>query len=118
MSENNIILFSENDNFEKIVLESEIPVIVDFYADWCTPCKKIGPELAKAWEDNKTFKLVKICVDNFQELSEKYKVSSIPHVILFCCGKQEMSFIGYDKAALEKMVEKCKEKCRNLVIKF
>ena len=118
MLDNNIIEFSESNNFDKLVLQSEIPVIIDFYANWCGPCKKLSPDLEKACTDHKTFKLVKINVDNFTELSEKYQVSSIPHVILFCCGKQEMSFRGNDKAAFDKMIEKCKEKCKSFRIKF
>jgi thioredoxin 1 len=109
MLSQDILSLSQNDNFDDIVMKSTDPIIVDFYADWCGPCKKLGPELEKASQSEKCFKLIKVNVDYFADISEKYNVSGIPHVILFYNGKQEMTFTGYDINSMHKMVQKCKE---------
>ncbi len=75
-------------NFEKEVLESDIPVLVDFYADWCGPCKMMMPIINKIAEkyDGK-IKVGKVNSDENGELAEKYNVMSIPNFILFKDGK-------------------------------
>lgn len=71
-------------NFEKEVLESSIPVLVDFYADWCGPCKMMAPIVAQLSD---TFegkcKVGKCNIDENMELAKKYRVMSIPTIILF-----------------------------------
>lgn len=109
-SNKNIIQFSSSDNLETIIKGSE-PVIVDFYADWCGPCKKLGPILEKRCEDEKTFKLVKINVDQNKDLANEYNVSGIPHVILFFEGKEISNFKGFDPNSLNDMIEKTKTLC-------
>lgn len=74
-------------NFEKEVLESEVPVLVDFYADWCGPCKMMGPiieKLAIAYEGKA--KVGKLNIDEQLELAQKYKVMSIPTILIFKNG--------------------------------
>lgn len=77
------------DNFEKEVLKSEIPVMIDFYADWCGPCKMMAPlveELAEEYQDK-----VKICKCNTEEnmeLVQKYKIMSIPTFMFFKNGEK------------------------------
>ncbi len=95
---------SSNENFDEIVLKSDVPVIVDFYADWCGPCQKLGPILQEKSKINKNFKIVKVNVDDFPDISEKYEVQGIPFVLLFINGKVEKSFTGFDLNALEDMI--------------
>lgn len=109
MESGRVIHLKSQSEFEKEALKSNIPVIVDFYADWCGPCKKLGPVLEEYCSKEKTFKLIKINVDEAEDLSSAYSVSSIPLVILFNKGKEISRFTGYDASALQSMVAKCKE---------
>ena len=87
-------LFTD-DNFEKEVLQSEIPVLVDFYADWCGPCKMMGPiieQLASEYEGK--VKVGKINVDNSPESAAKYRVMTIPTIILFKNGEPTETTVG------------------------
>ncbi|SNR34040.1 thioredoxin [Lutibacter agarilyticus] len=75
-------------SFNEIVNE-EIPVLVDFYADWCGPCKSMAPVLKQLKADLKdAVKIVKINVDTNQELAAKYKVRGVPTFMVFKKGKQ------------------------------
>ncbi|MCR5419671.1 MAG: thioredoxin [Lachnospiraceae bacterium] len=83
------------DNFEAEVLKSDIPVLVDFWAPWCGPCKMAGPiisEIAKEYEGQ--FKVGKVNVDDEQELAGTYNVMSIPTVIAFEGGQIKNKSIG------------------------
>ena len=83
-------------NFEAEVLQSEIPVLVDFYADWCMPCKMFAPtleEAAKEWEGK--VKIVKVNVDDATQLAQKYRVMSIPTLKLFTGDAEpRATFVG------------------------
>jgi thioredoxin 1 len=82
-------------NFESAVLDSNVPVFVDFYADWCGPCHMIEPTIqALSEEYDGKVKFVKINIDNNQELAMKYDVMSIPTSILFENGTVTDSLIG------------------------
>lgn len=99
-------LFHE-ENFQKEVLESDIPVLVDFYADWCGPCKMMAPVLEKlADEYAGKVKIGKCDVDENMDLAEKYRVSSIPNMQLFKAGEPAAAFIGYmSEEALREKIE-------------
>jgi len=71
------------------IINSNIPVLVDFYADWCGPCKVLAPILKQVKDEfGKTVKIIKIDTDKNQPLSVKYQVRSIPTMLLFKNGKQ------------------------------
>jgi putative thioredoxin len=87
----------DTDNFEKDVIERsyEIPVLVDFWAEWCGPCRMLGPVLEKLAEENKdSWALVKLNADKHPELSARYGIRSIPNVKLFSDGEVVDGFIG------------------------
>ncbi len=82
-------------NFESEVLKSSVPVLVDFWADWCMPCKMLTPvidELQKEFDGKAN--VVKVNVDDNQELAAEYNVMSIPTVLLFKDGAVVEQFIG------------------------
>ena len=82
-------------NFEEEVLQSELPVLVDFYADWCGPCKMMGPVVAKCAEAYAgKMKIGKLNVDDNMAIAQKYRVVSIPHFIVFKNGEPVVTFGG------------------------
>ena len=94
----------KEDTFTQEVLESETPVIVDFWAEWCGPCHAVAPVLEKIAEERKDeIKLVKVNIDEEQGLSIKYGVMSIPTMILFREGEPAAAAVGAQpKSALER----------------
>lgn len=95
------------DNFEAEVLQSDIPVLVDFYADWCNPCKMMGPVVAKmAAEFEGRVKIGKLNVDDNMTIAQKYRIASIPAFIIFKNGEPAVNFVGAMSAAdLKKKIE-------------
>lgn len=93
--------------FEQEVLGADMPVLVDFYADWCGPCKMMAPNIARLAQayDGK-IKVGKINTDENTSLAVKYGIMSIPTVILFKNGQEAARNIGYlDFEELEQMVK-------------
>ncbi len=85
----------DGNNFETEVLNSDVPVLVDFWAPWCGPCKMIGPiveELANDFEGKA--KIGKVNVDDNQEIAGKFGIRGIPTVMLFKGGSVVESFVG------------------------
>ena len=94
-------------NFENEVLRSDKPILLDFYADWCGPCKMLAPVLHEIAEENAdTLKVGKINVDEQMELAMRFQVSSIPMLVVFKNGKAVAKSVGYrPKAEIAAMVE-------------
>ena len=95
-----------NQNFEEEVLKSELPVLVDFFATWCGPCKMLAPvieEFAEKYEGK--VKIRKVNVDEENELAMKYQILSIPTLVLFKEGKVVNTKIGLcSKSEIENMI--------------
>lgn len=84
------------DNFDEEVLKSGIPVLVDFWASWCAPCRMLAPLVAEIAEENEgSIKVCKVNVDEQGELAMKYGISAIPAVIAFENGKVRDMSVGY-----------------------
>lgn len=83
------------ENFESEVLKSEQPVLVDFYADWCGPCKALSPTIDKVAEAGVgKFKVVKLNTDDSPEIARQYKVRGIPTLIVFRGGEAVKTQVG------------------------
>ena len=84
-----------NDNFKAEVLESKVPVVIDFFAEWCGPCKMFGPifeSVAEDYEDK--VKFVKVNIDQSPEIAEKYFVMSIPTLKFIENEEVKGTFVG------------------------
>lgn len=81
-------------NFEKEVLKAKETVIVDFYADWCGPCKMQSPILDEIAEERSNVKVCKINVDEEPEITESYNIMSIPTMMVFKNGDKTKEFVG------------------------
>lgn len=89
------LLHLDNTNFENEVIKSDIPVLVDFYADWCGPCRMIAPVIESLAEKYAgKVKVAKLDVDKAGEIAQKYDVSGIPTVILYKGGEAVDRFSG------------------------
>ena len=82
------------ENFETEVLKSEKPVLVDFYADWCGPCKMMAPIIEQISDEEADIKVGKINIDENIEIAQKYKVMSIPMFIAFKNGEVAAKTLG------------------------
>ena len=100
------ILKVNSQNFEEEVLKSEKPVLVDFYADWCGPCKMLSPIVGQVAEENEDIKVVKVNVDDAQDLAMKYQVMSIPTLVVIKEGKEINRSVGLiDKNQVVNMIK-------------
>src|SRR6266542_6747240 len=89
--------------FDEEVIQSEQPVLVDFWAEWCGPCHAVAPVLDRIVDEHEGVKLVKVNIDEEQGLAQRYGVASIPTMILFKAGEPAAAAIGAQpKGALER----------------
>lgn len=96
------------ENFQTEVLNSELPVLVDFYADWCGPCKMMAPLVEKMAEKYEgRMKIGKLNVEEAMEIAQKYRVANIPTFIFFKNGQAEEIHVGgMSSDALDAMIQK------------
>ena len=96
-----------SDNFETEVIASDIPVLVDFWAPWCGPCKMLGPVISQIAEENEgKIKVGKVNVDDEEELAMQYGIQSIPTVLLFKNGEVVEQSLGFKpKAFFEDLIK-------------
>jgi len=95
-------------NFDKTVMESELPIIVDFWAPWCGPCRFVGPILSELAEERaSSLKVGKLNVDDNRATAEKFQITGIPTIILFKNGQPVERIVGaLPKPMLEQAIEK------------
>ena len=94
MANENVQEFTES-NFEQEVLQSDTPVLVDFWAEWCMPCRMLAPTIDKLATDyTGKVKVGKVDTDANREIAMKYRIESIPTVILFKNGQPAQKFVG------------------------
>ncbi len=100
----NIITIT-SDNFEKEVLESKVPVLIDFWATWCGPCQMQGPVLDEIAAESDAVKIGKVNVDEEQLLALKFGITSIPTLMLFADGKEANKLVGlHSKEDLKRIL--------------
>ena len=94
------------ENFTKEVLEASSPVLLDFWASWCGPCRMQAPILEAFAQEHSDIKITKCNVDDNPELAEKFAIMSIPSLLVFKSGKLVKSAVGlHDKEALAALVK-------------
>ncbi len=100
------VLKVNNQTFEEEVLKSEKTVLVDFYADWCGPCKMLSPIVDEVAEEKGDIKFVKVNVDEAQDVAFKYQIMSIPTLVVIQDGKEVKRSVGLiDKSEILKMLK-------------
>lgn len=96
---------ADDTNFGQVVLKSDVPVLVDFYADWCGPCRMIAPVLEEVARETPGARIVKVNVDESPQLAARYGINSIPNLKVFQDGEVGDEHVGLaSKADLKKML--------------
>ena len=100
------VLKANDNTFEQEVLKSSIPGLVDFYADWCGPCKMLSPTVDEVAAENDDIKVVKVNVDESQNTAIKYQVMSIPTLVVIKNGNEVNRSVGViDKEEILNMIK-------------
>jgi len=106
MASNDVVTL-EDGTFDAEVLKSEIPVLVDFWATWCGPCKAIAPVVEQIATDFKgKVKVGKMDIDKHQGVAQKYNIRSIPTLLVFKGGKVVDTVVGADRTRILDSVKK------------
>ena len=102
----NVIEIQDEENFTNDVLNSDLPVLVDFWAEWCGPCKQLSPTVEEIASENQgKIKVCKMDVDSNREIAAKYRIRSIPSLIIFKNGEPAGVEIGaLSKQQLEEFI--------------
>ncbi|MEP6743081.1 MAG: thioredoxin [bacterium] len=102
------VRYVTDNSFEKDVLQSTKPVLVDFWAEWCAPCRMIAPTIeAIAEQYSETAEVVKVNVDDNTGTAQRYGIKGIPTLILFSGGKEVERVVGAtSKDSLSRMIDK------------
>jgi len=101
------IVYADEATFQNEVLRSDVPVLVDFYADWCGPCQALAPVLEQLAGETPHAKIVKVDIDESPELAQSYRISSIPSLLVFQDGKVVDRQVGLaSKKQLEDLLDR------------
>lgn len=88
------VLKGNSDNFDEEVLNCDKTVLIDFYADWCGPCKMFTPIIDEVANENQNIKVVKINIDDNQDIAAKYQIMSIPTLVIVRNGNEITRSVG------------------------
>jgi thioredoxin 1 len=88
------VLHADDETFRAMVLNSQVPVLVDFYADWCGPCQRLAPVLEELAAENPQARIVKVNIDHSPGVAAEYRVDAIPSLKLFKNGRVTQQVVG------------------------
>lgn len=91
------IIHANSQNFNEVVMKSDKPVLLDFFATWCGPCKMLGQVLETMAKEEKNYKIVKVDIDECQDLASAWNIMSVPSVFIVKDGKVVDSMVGFQQ---------------------
>lgn len=98
------IIYANDQNLKELISEGK--VLVDFYADWCSPCRMLGPVLEQLAEENSDIKIIKVNVEDNPVMTEEFGISGIPAMKTFVDGELQEEFSGFrPKPALQEILD-------------